>query len=104
MPYSVTTYWVQLLGQVTMEPLFSVGRMRLLTLPCLSVIVEDMQMKLLPPLDRYAPMTKSSWPPVPEMWRVPALSELIWPKISISTALLMEMKLSISETTCTSFV
>ena len=38
--------------------------------------IEDMQMKLLPPLERYAPMAKSSWPPVPEMCLMPADSAL----------------------------
>ena len=33
----------------------------------LSMKEEEQQMKLLPPLDRYAPMTKSRWPPAPEM-------------------------------------
>ena len=55
-----------------MEPGVSVGTMRLLTVPSLPVTVEDMQMKLLPPLERYAPIAKSSWPPVPEMCLMPA--------------------------------
>ena len=36
-------------------------------------------LKALPPDERVAPMTKSSCPPVPEIWRRPMDSELIWP-------------------------
>ena len=57
-------------------PGVGVGTMRLFMLPSLPVTVEDMQIKLLPPLDRYAPITKSSCPPVPEMCLSPADSAL----------------------------
>jgi len=39
--------------------------------PSLAVLAEFMQMKPLPPLERNAPSRKSSWPPVPESWRLP---------------------------------
>ena len=52
------------------------------------------QIKLLPPLDRYAPSTKSCWPPAPLICLVPAVSPLTCPYRSTSTALLMEIKLS----------
>ena len=58
-PYSVTTYMVFTRVSVTTEPGWSVGRMRDFMEPSLSLKVEDRQMKLLPPLDRYAPSTKS---------------------------------------------
>ena len=50
-PYSVTMYMEFARVSVTILPLASVGRMRLTRLPALSVNVEDMQMKDLPPLD-----------------------------------------------------
>ena len=53
--------------------------MRLLSVPSLALKVLDMQMKALPPLLLAAPVRKSTWPPVPLIWRVPALSELTWP-------------------------
>ena len=53
-----------------------VGRMRDCRFPCLSVKVEEQQMKLLPPLERYAPSTKSSCPPAPLIGFVPADSAL----------------------------
>ena len=58
-PYSVTTYMVLTRVSVTTEPGWSVGRMRDFREPSLSLNVEDRQIKLLPPLDRYAPSTKS---------------------------------------------
>ena len=50
-PYSVTTYMVLGRASVTMLPGARVGRMRLARLPSLFLKVEDMQMKVLPPLE-----------------------------------------------------
>ena len=50
-PYSVTMYMEFARVSVTILPFASVGRMRLTRLPCLSVNVEDMQMKDFPPLE-----------------------------------------------------
>ena len=75
-PYSVTTYMVLTRVSVTMLPSASVGRMREASVPSFYLKVEDRQIKLLPPLDRYAPSTKSCWPPAPEMWRMPEVSLL----------------------------
>ena len=61
MPYSVTMYGDCERGPVTMLPTSRVGT----TLECispvfLSVYVEDMHTKALPPRDMYAPVVKSS--------------------------------------------
>ena len=68
-PYSVTMKSVHILGVVTMAPSFSTGVIREYTLPLADVLVEGVQRKLSPPSDPKAPITKSSWPPVPEIWR-----------------------------------
>src|SRR5699024_10965092 len=102
-PYSVTTKWVLVLVSVTMEPESRTGRIRDFRLPALSLKVEEQQMKLLPPLDRYAPSTKSSCPPAPLMCFTPADSAFTCPNRSIFTALLMDMKLSRADTVRTSF-
>ena len=78
-PYSVTTFIVFTRVSVTTEPGASVGRMRECTPPFLSLNVEERQIKLLPPLDRYAPRTKSCWPPAPLICLVPAVSPLTCP-------------------------
>ena len=45
--------------------------------PFLLVKEEVRQMKALPPRDTAAASRKSSWPPVPLIWRVPELSAQI---------------------------
>ena len=72
LPYSVTTKCVLVLVSVTMDPLDSVGLILECRLPSLSANVEEKQIKLFPPLDRYAPSTKSSCPPAPEICLIPA--------------------------------
>ena len=62
--------------------------------PFLFVKDDVRQMKALPPGERAAPSRKSSWPPVPLIWRVPELSAQIWPYRSTEMQLLMETKLS----------
>ena len=89
---------------VTIEPSFKVGKKRERTSPFLSFTVELQQIKLLPPFERYAPMTKSSCPPAPEIWRLPELSLFTCPKRSISTAELIETKLSCAAILAISFV
>ena len=53
-------------------------------------------MKALPPFDFAAPVMKSSCPPVPEMCRVPELSEDTWPYRSTLMQLLMATMLSMA--------
>ena len=55
------------------------GRMRERRVPCLSVNVDVMQMNALPPRAIAAPVRKSSWPPVPLIWRRPELSDATCP-------------------------
>ena len=75
MPYSVTTKLVAVLGVVTILPSGSIGLISETLVPSLSVLVDGVHRKLLPPFDAYAPRTKSSYPPVPEICCVPAVSE-----------------------------
>ena len=63
-----------------------------------------MHTKALPPRDMYAPVVKSSCPPVPLIWRRPDDSELIWPNRSTSTQLLMATTLSLAAITAGSLV
>ena len=53
------------------EPGDSVGTMREAMVPSFCLYVELMQIRPLPPSELKAPRMKSSWPPVPEIWRVP---------------------------------
>ena len=66
--------------------------------PSLLVKEDVRQMNALPPLDTAALSRKSSWPPVPLICRVPALSAHIWPYRSTEMQLLMDTKLSIFPT------
>ena len=74
MPYSVATYWIIVRGAEIVLPPGMVARILLLRSPSFVTREELMQMKPLPPLERYAPSRKSIWPPTPESWRVPVLS------------------------------
>jgi len=60
--------------------------------------------KSLPPLDLKAELMKSSWPPVPVMWRGPEDSEQTCPYRSISMALLTDTSLSCADAMFRSFV
>lgn len=64
-PYSVTMKFVAVLGVVTIAPGVRIGAIRDSLLPSFRVLVDGVQMKLWPPFDRKAPITKSSCPPVP---------------------------------------
>ncbi len=82
------------LVSVTIEPGSSVGRIRDLTSPDFVVNVEEQQIKLFPPFERYAPSTKSSCPPAHDIFLIPADSALTCPNKSRFTALLIDIKLS----------
>ena len=64
-PYSVTIKLVAVLGVVTIAPGVKIGEISDSLLPSFSVLVDGVQMKLFPPFDRNAPITKSTCPPVP---------------------------------------
>ena len=66
-PYSVTTQWVLALVSVTTEPSAREGLIREAFVPSFFSKVEEQQIKLFPPFERYAPSTKSSCPPAPEI-------------------------------------
>ena len=70
----------------------------------LFINLEDRQINDFPPLDKYAPKTKSSCPPAPDICFAPEDSELTCPNKSTFTALFIETKLSICEITLESFV
>ena len=50
-----------------------------------SLVVECSAMMERPPLDKFAPRTKSIWPPMPEIWRRPIASAQTCPCRSTST-------------------
>ena len=56
--------------------------------------VEGMAIMEIPPFDKAAPRTKSTWPPVPLNCFKPNVSEATWPIKSTSMQELMETILS----------
>ena len=94
-PYSVTIQWASALGVTTPAPGFSIGTIFGLPLAVLDAkaVIET------PPSDIVAPLTKSSWPPVPEKILVPIESAQIWPVRSTSTAELIAIMFGLREMT-----
>src|SRR5262249_48888434 len=85
-PYSVTIHCTSDRRTDTAVPGSKTGTMRD-TLPPSAVLGRAMIER--PPLLRAAPRTKSTSPPVPDIWRIPRLSEFTWPVKSTCTAALI---------------
>src|SRR5215510_8653812 len=84
-PYSVTSQCASARRTDMAVPGSKTGTIRD-TLPPSAVLGRAMIER--PPLLRAAPRTKSTSPPVPDIWRVPRLSEFTWPVKSTCTAAL----------------
>ena len=68
-----------MLRGVVIMSMLKCGTMRDCTVPSFPVCVDGRQRKALPPAECTAPATKSSWPPVPLIWRKPTLSAFTCP-------------------------